>query len=202
MSTAAAFSDCATRPIQSSLERSIAQGTISLTECASKTEHLPAIEASSDLELKAVYSRSQKSAEALASKSKTPIDVYFDNPPTAGKSLDDLLARSDIAVAAVCLPILTQPDVIRKAITAGKHVFSEKPVAKDMATAKSLLGWYGAVENAPIWAVAENFRLLESLEYAASNIKEIGGTVTGFHLRMNGYVQPDNKYLNTECEWG
>jgi len=32
------------------------------------------------------------------------------------------------------LPIIAQPDYIKKALLAGKHVLSEKPVAKDLET--------------------------------------------------------------------
>ncbi|KAH8898920.1 NAD(P)-binding protein [Thozetella sp. PMI_491] len=162
-----------------------------------QTEHLPAIEASSDLELKAVYSRSQKSAETIASEAKNSVDVYFDSPETPGKSLSDLLARSDIAAVAVCLPINVQPDIVKKAVEAGKHVISEKPVAKDVTTAVETLEWYKARADAPIWAVAENFRFLESLDYATAKLNEIGGQVTTFHLKMNSFVTEDNKYYNT-----
>ena len=40
------------------------------------------------------------------------------------------------------LPILVQPDFIKKALSAGKHVLAEKPIAKDVATATELLDWY------------------------------------------------------------
>lgn len=162
-------------------------------------EHLPAIEAAEGLELRAVYSRSQSSAEALAGNAKSKPEVYYDNPSAAGKSLDDLLARTDIGAVVVCLPILTQPDVIKKALAAGKHVLSEKPVAKDLATATSLIGYHATLPNPPIWAVAENFRFMESLRYAAGKVKEIGGKVVTFHLRKYGFVRPTDKYFNTAC---
>ena len=102
----------------------------------------------------------------------------------------------------VVLPILTQPDVIARALDAGKHVLSEKPVAKDVATAQKMLAAYTVTakgNNPKIWAVAENFRFQMSLNYAAAKLKEIGGDVTTFRLQMNSLVQADNKYFNTEC---
>ncbi|KAH8888055.1 NAD(P)-binding protein [Thozetella sp. PMI_491] len=160
-------------------------------------QHLPAIEESETFELKAVYSRSQKSAESLSSKAKGPADVYFDNPTTDGKSLDDLLARVDISAVVICLPILVQPDIIRKAVAAGKHVLSEKPIAKDVATAQFLLEWYSSQHTNVIWGVAENFRFIESVQYAASHLKSIGGKVTTFRLNMNALIQEDDQYFNT-----
>ena len=99
----------------------------------------------------------------------------------------------------VCLPILTQPEVIKKALSAGKHVLSEKPVAKDVATAKELIAWHAALPNAPLWAVGENFRYMSSLEFAASKVKELGGKVVAFHLHMYNLIPDDDKYLNTPC---
>jgi predicted dehydrogenase len=138
--------------------------------------------------------------DALAAEAKSPVDKYYDNPSEPGKSLDDLLARTDIGAVVVVLPISNQPEVIKKALAAGKHVLSEKPVAKDVATAKELIGWYRSLSSPPIWAVAENFRYIESLRHAAQKIKGLGGKVVTFHLKRYGFVKEDDKYFNTECE--
>ncbi|KAK0640675.1 oxidoreductase-like protein [Cercophora newfieldiana] len=165
-----------------------------------KTAHLPAIEADPSLELKAVYSRSQKSAEDVASASKaaSSVDVYYDTPSAEDKSLDALLGRSDITGVIIALPIVTQPAVIEKAIKAGKHVLSEKPVAADIAGAQKLIAWYDALPAPkPIWAVAENFRYIDALEYAAAKVKEIGGDLTTFRLSRHGYVSAEDKFFKT-----
>ncbi|KAK0629256.1 hypothetical protein B0T17DRAFT_182094 [Bombardia bombarda] len=167
-----------------------------------REEHLPAIEASPLLSLKAVYSRSQSSATALAAASSSPstVDLYFDSPAAGGKTLADLLARADIAAIIVVLPILSQPSVIAQAIDAGKHVLSEKPIAGEVAGAAKLVEWYAARDSQtkPIWSVAENFRYVKSLRHAADKLATIGGTVTTFRLQMNAFVKTDNKYFNTE----
>ncbi|AEO55681.1 oxidoreductase-like protein [Thermothelomyces thermophilus ATCC 42464] len=166
-----------------------------------REEHLPAIEAAPSLTLKAVYSRSQKSAEALAAASRDPssVAVYFDSPAVEGRSLDDLLRRDDVAAVSVVLPILQQPAVVEKAIRAGKHVLSEKPVASTVADAVRLIGWYESLaDRPPLWGVAENWRYLESLRYAAQRVREIGGELVAFRLQMYGSIKPDNKYFNTE----
>jgi predicted dehydrogenase len=82
-------------------------------------EHLPAIQKSGLYDIKAVYSRSKKSAEALIPNSS--VDIYSDDSGP-GKSLDDLLSRNDIQAVDVVLPITHQPAVIRKCLSAGKHV--------------------------------------------------------------------------------
>ncbi|KAL2134075.1 hypothetical protein VTI74DRAFT_1071 [Chaetomium olivicolor] len=165
-----------------------------------REEHLPAIEANPALTLKAVYSRSQQSAEALAAGSKDPssVAIYFDTPAVEGKSLDDLLRRDDIAAVDIVLPILHQPGVVEKAIKAGKHVLSEKPVSGDIESAQKLIAWYeGLGSGKPLWGVAENFRYMESLRYAAQKVGEVGGKLATFRLQQNAYVRPDNKYFNT-----
>src|ERR1700738_4017383 len=77
------------------------------------TEHLPAIRQSGLYEIKAVYSRSKKSAAGLLPDSA--VDIYSDDSGP-GKGLDELLARTDIQAVDVVLPITHQPSVIRQAL--------------------------------------------------------------------------------------
>ncbi|CAO2653498.1 Nn.00g029090.m01.CDS01 [Neocucurbitaria sp. VM-36] len=164
-----------------------------------REEHLPAIEACSNLTLKAVYSRSQSSAEALASSHKSPIATYYDNPTSTDRTLDVLLSRSDISVVVIALPITAQPPIIKKALSAGKHVLSEKPIAKDVATAKELVSFYEQLgEGKPIWAVGENLRFVEGLVIGEQKVKEIGGEITTFAVEMFTFVDENNKWFNTE----
>jgi predicted dehydrogenase len=58
-----------------------------------KEEHLPAIQASPLLSLKAIYSRSLKSAKTL-SENLSNVEIYSDD--SDGKTFDDLLKRDDI----------------------------------------------------------------------------------------------------------
>lgn len=116
----------------------------------------------------------------------------------AGKSLDDLLARSDIHAVIIALPIKNQPEYIKKAINAGKHVLSEKPIAENMQDAEALLQWYRTEVDTKktTWAVAENWRYLDSFQHAAEQVKAMGRQLT-FRCRMQGFVD-GGKYFNTE----
>jgi predicted dehydrogenase len=94
------------------------------------------------------------------------------------------------------LPIPLQPTFIRKALAAGKHVLSEKPIAKDVASASELLEWYqkqGNAQNAT-WSVAENFRFLESFEYGAKEVPTLG-RLLGFQVKVHKRTQVDGKYF-------
>lgn len=95
------------------------------------------------------------------------------------------------------LPIKNQPDYIKKALLAGKHVFSEKPITENLAEGKQLLKWYRSeIDTKKVsWAVAENFRFLNSLDRGAEEIKKLG-RVLGFQIRKLGYVD-GGKYYET-----
>lgn len=93
------------------------------------------------------------------------------------------------------LPILAQPEFIKRALTAGKHVLSEKPIAKDVATARELLQWYqkSIDPNKTIWAVGENFRYMTKFLFAAEKVRELG-RVRQFRVNVQSRVKEDNKY--------
>lgn len=84
---------------------------------------------------------------------------------------------------------------IRAALSAGKHVLSEKPVAENLKDAQELIGWYHSnVDNKKVtWSVAENFRYLNSFEYAQEQVRQMG-RVLGFRVRVYGNVKPGSKY--------
>ena len=155
----------------------------------------PAIQASKDLELKAVYSRSLKSAKSLETD-ESKVDLYSDDSGP-DKSLDDLLARSDIHAAIIALPIKNQPEYIRKALLAGKHVLSEKPIAENVKDAEELIRWYRSnSDKKATWSIAENFRYLNSFDHAREAING-KGRLLNFRCRVQNMVE-GGKYFETE----
>ncbi|KAL2051996.1 hypothetical protein ABVK25_007688 [Lepraria finkii] len=163
-----------------------------------RDEHLPAVQACSLLSLKAIYSRSEESADKLAQDAANLVDTYFDSPCTSGRSLDDLLKRDDVDAVTIALPILLQPEVIKKALRAEKHVLSEKPIAKDVDTATEMVRWYEDTRQEQIWSVGENFRFLDSVAFGAEQIRRLGGNVVAFGLRVYGFIDENEKYYQTE----
>lgn len=69
-----------------------------------KEEHLPAVQATPLLNLKAVYSRSLKSAKTL-SEHLSDIDLYSDD--SEGRTYDDLLKRDDIKGVIIAYVVLS-----------------------------------------------------------------------------------------------
>lgn len=63
-----------------------------------KEEHLPAVQATQLLSLKAIYSRSLKSAQAV-SENLSNIDLYSED--SEGKTYNDLLKRDDIKAVII-----------------------------------------------------------------------------------------------------
>lgn len=94
------------------------------------------------------------------------------------------------------LPILVQPEYIKRALSAGKHVLAEKPIAKDVATATELIDWYKSNISGPSFSIAENFRFLTSYDYAASQLSQLG-RVLGFRVRVQTFVKQGGKYFET-----
>ena len=168
--------------------------------------HLPAIAAldSGVAELKAIYSRSEKSAAELAAEAKQqlqlgqPPSVYHDADPSA--NLDALLARDDIDAVIIALPISLQPSIVRKSLAAGKHVLSEKPVAPDVAGGISLINDFNSTYKSKglIWRVAENFEVEPGYQAAAEAIRKGKiGKFAFFNARGVNYIAKDNKWYNT-----
>jgi predicted dehydrogenase len=153
------------------------------------------------LELKAVYSRSQKSAEALA-KAAGLVDeaVYFDSPSIPDRSLDVLLKRADIEAVSIAVAIAKSPDLIRKALEAGKNVISEKPIAPTVESAKNLLEIYREQRQSKqlLWVVGENFRFWNSVNRAAKILRDLDGKLLTFRCSIAHFINADNKYFHSD----
>jgi NDP-hexose-3-ketoreductase len=90
---------------------------------------LPALTAHPDLRVTAIASRDAAKARRFTDR--------FGGDPVAG--YDTLLARDDVDAVYVPLPALLHAPWIERALRAGKHVLSEKPLAADAKEAASLL---------------------------------------------------------------
>src|SRR5690606_19263869 len=94
------------------------------------------------------------------------------------------------------LPINAMPDAVEKALRAGKHVVSEKPMAPTVARGQALL----ACERSDrVWMVAENYRYIKAYA-AAAEILASGrlGRPLLCHWAAPSVLAPDNKYYQTD----
>ena len=97
----------------------------------------------------------------------------------------------------IALPICVQPTVIKEAIEAGKHVLSEKPIAKDMETAARLIKWYKHQSREEVWSVGENFRFFEPIAFAAEQVEKLGGELVTFSVDLYGFIDDNDEYFRT-----
>lgn len=96
------------------------------------------------------------------------------------------------------LPIASQASYIRAALSAGKHVLSEKPVAENVAEAEALIKWYREEiehQKKATWSVAENFRYLDSFRQAREKVQGLG-KIIGFRVKVYGNIQQDGKFFS------
>lgn len=91
--------------------------------------HLPAIVASPEFELTGVCTTRKETAEEAARQygAKMAFDDYH-----------KMLAHPDIDAVAVVLRVPAHFQITKDALNAGKHVFTEWPLGKDIAEAKEL----------------------------------------------------------------
>lgn len=164
------------------------------------TKRQPAVLKSDNLALKAIFSRSLKSAQdtaALVEKAGVSPELYASDAGV-GKTYHDLLLRDDVAAVIIALPIPSQPEYIEAALAAGKHVLAEKPIAKDVAAGHKLIDYYQkvAAEKSVTLAIAENFRFTPLFMYMRDEAKKLG-RVTHFAVRVMQFMAQDNKYYKT-----
>ncbi|QRV98889.1 histone-lysine N-methyltransferase SETD1 [Ceratobasidium sp. AG-Ba] len=166
--------------------------------------HLPGLTAlgSHEVILKAVYSRSKSSASSLSDLAKDKLSLSHDVSVYSDDSegLDALLARSDIQAVIVVLPINQQPDIVLRALAAGKNVLSEKPVAKDVKTGLALIEKW-ETEFKPkglIWRVAENFEAEPAYAEAGRRIKAgVIGEVRSFNYSILNSTDKSSQWYKT-----
>lgn len=157
--------------------------------------HAPSLRRLGDaFQVVAVYSRTEERAAALASQFDAPegkpVQVYTD--------LDALLNDPEVEAVDIILPIANIPDAVERALQAGKHVISEKPIAPDLPTAQSMID---VANRHPelVWMVGENWRYEDAFAEAGQLIRggRIGAPILCQWL-LHAPITESNKYYHTE----
>jgi predicted dehydrogenase len=101
------------------------------------------------------------------------------------------------------LPISVQPSIIEKALKAGKHVLSEKPIAPDVQTARRLIKVY-ETDYKPrniSWRVAEDYAhepgILRAGELVQSGNGPLG-PVLFYECKIVSHIESGNRLHATE----
>ncbi|WWC90787.1 uncharacterized protein L201_005724 [Kwoniella dendrophila CBS 6074] len=157
------------------------------------------------LNVHSVWSRSEGTVKSFIDSIKDQIqDSKVNLTPkveSGDQGLNSILANKDIDAVLIVLPITSQPEIIRKCLKAGKHVLSEKPIAKDVKDAKALIDEYERDYKSKglIWRIAENYShepLLREASELISSTPELG-PILFWQLNMQGYIEDGSKYHKT-----
>lgn len=124
--------------------------------------HLPVLRDDAEFEVACVFSRSLSRAREAAAECGDGVRATDD--------LERVLADPSIDAVDVALPIPQLAPVVRRALAAGKHVVSEKPIARDVREALDLIT-YAERHPAQVWMVAENWRYEAALVRAAELVQ-------------------------------
>lgn len=92
-------------------------------------------------------------------------DVYTD--------LDQVLARDDIAVIDIATHVDVRPQLVRRALAAGKHVLSQKPFVRDLVEGEELIK--AAEQAGRLLAVNQNGRWAPHFAFLLAAVR--AGTV-------------------------
>lgn len=132
------------------------------TGVAAQKLYLPSFRSlAKKLEVVACTNRTRKKAEVYAREAGIPRVL---------DSADELIASPDVEAVLISLPIDAQPELVKKALAAGKPVISEKPMAPTVKEGKKLVV-ATARARAP-WLVAENFAFMPAIARLAGWLEQ------------------------------
>ncbi|XP_024542125.1 uncharacterized protein YMR315W [Selaginella moellendorffii] len=145
--------------------------------------------------LKAIWSRSKDAAENAASS----VAKFF--PDVVAKWGEDgliqILEDSSIHAVAIVLPAQVQLEYVQRALKSGKHVLQEKPIGPTLSDVRDVLSYHsGMGSQAPVWAVAENYRFEPGLIEAARLVKSIGDMMS-FEVIVELPMNSSNPYYSS-----
>lgn len=155
--------------------------------------HLPALLALTEqARVTAIWSRTRANAQAIADV----VAAQTGSAPAVEDDISALVSRPDVDIVDVVLPIDNLADGVRAALAAGKHVISEKPIARNLAEARALVEEWRATDLH--WMVAENIRYESVFMRAAELLRDgsIGKPLT-LSWAMQSPVTADVKYYHT-----
>lgn len=160
------------------------------TGLAARDLHWPALRELPDrFEIVALCNHNPAKAEAFA--------ALIGKQPRITADYRELLSWPDVDAVDIALPIALNASVTIDALAAGKHVFLEKPIAGDMASARQVVA---AAEQHPdlVLLVAENCRYDDRFLTARHVLDEgsIGRPIM-LHADILAPLSPDSPYTAT-----
>ena len=139
-----------------------------------------AIKQSNQANLFAISDIDKKKAEKAKEILQVPFQTY-----------NEILKNKEIEVICICTPNNTHKKIIIDSLESEKHVFCEKPLARNLDEAKEIFNF--TKKSKKTLQVGSNHRFFESVRYAKKLVDE--GTI-GEVLNFNGRQQLQNLFYN------
>ncbi|KAJ4894160.1 NAD(P)-binding Rossmann-fold superfamily protein [Raphanus sativus] len=164
-----------------------------------KTQYIPRLAEISDLLiLKAIWSRSEKSAKGAVEVARKHFPGVMCKWGDEG--LNEIIQDSSILGVAVVIAGQTQVEMSLKMLKAGKHVLQEKPAAASIGEIETAMTSYKNISAhspcRPIWAVAENYRFEPAFVELKKLVEEIGDMMN-VQLIIEGSMNSSNPYFSS-----
>ncbi len=142
------------------------------------------------IQLVAVCNRSKAKAQAFARDTNTALVV---------DTAEELFALPGVDAVLISLPIDQQPRYVLKALKAGKHVLSEKPIAPSLAAGRALLKAAAPYQRKGlVWLVGENFHFMPAVAQAQRWLEEGAlGDLRLVEARQCTFMDESNPYYHT-----
>lgn len=158
------------------------------TGVAARELYLPALQAlSRKIEVTACVNRTRRKAVSYAK---------LLGIPTVVDTAEELLQRDDVDAVLISLPIDLQPEMVKKALAAGKAVLSEKPVGPTLVAGRRLVKACAKYKSP--WFVGENVAFMSALAKAKQWV-ESGrlGDIRLVEARQMTWMDTKNIYFKT-----
>ncbi|CAA9960926.1 NAD-binding Rossmann fold oxidoreductase family protein [Pyrenophora teres f. maculata] len=153
--------------------------------------HLPYMQGTPNYKITALQNSSQASAQAAAKKYSLDGVATYDNPASVAKD-------PNVDIVAVSVNVPQHYDLIRPALEAGKDVFCEWPLARNLAEAKELtqLAKEKGVKTMVGLQARQSPSIVKAKEIVASGKlgKILGTTMFGHGLIFGGVIQESFLY--------
>lgn len=153
------------------------------TGAIAQVSHIPVWKTIADVEIVAVCDVSPRKADWVADKFE--IKHRFDD-------VDDLLRLDEIEAVDICTPTQSHMPVAISALSAGKHVLVEKPMARNYAESKRMVE--SAKEYSKILMVAMNVRFRQDAMILNSFTRK--GELGEIFYAKTGWLQRKEKLVH------
>lgn len=150
--------------------------------------HMDALNRIPFTEIKVIYDVDSNVANEKAKKF---------NIPKISNNVDEILADPNIVAVHNCTPNFLHAEITEKIIKAGKHIFTEKPLAINSIESKKLLE---LLKNYPDTVAGVNFNYRMNALVQEMKLKMKNGEIGKPILAFGSYLQ-DTALLDTRYSW-